>query len=117
LKQNKPILFTGSENGERIEPVDTKRLLPNEISEHVDKGVYDEDSPHRCFTQGKGYHGGSHPHLVNEFIKSIIKSRDSSIDVEKTVNWTCAGICSHESAKNREKDIFTKNIIECEYLL
>ena len=47
--------------------------------------------------QGGG-HGGSHPHLANEFIMSIIEGRPSFPDVYQSVNWTCAGICAHESA-------------------
>ena len=61
------------------------------------KGVYDEGNAHLSFTQGGG-HGGSHPHLVHEFVSSIVEGRASFPDVYQSVNWTCAGICAHESA-------------------
>ena len=45
-----------------------------------------------------GGHGGSHPHLANEFISSIVEGRPSFPDVYQSLNWTCAGICAHDSA-------------------
>ena len=52
---------------------DYARLLPVEIQRFTTKGVYDlEGETHMSFIQGAG-HGGSHPHLVNEFIMSIVK--------------------------------------------
>ncbi|HUB31508.1 MAG TPA: hypothetical protein VMA31_00720 [Bryobacteraceae bacterium] len=45
-----------------------------------------------------GGHGGSHPHLVHEFVASIVEKRAPFPDVYQSVNWTCAGICAHESA-------------------
>jgi hypothetical protein len=42
--------------------------------------------------------GGSHPHLVHEFVSSVVEGRASFPDVYQSVNWTCAGICAHESA-------------------
>jgi predicted dehydrogenase len=93
-----PVLHTGGENAARVHIPDTADMLPEEIARFTKEGVYDEDNPHRSFNQGKGYHGGSHPHLVNEFINSIVERRDSYIDAEKAANWTSVGICAHESA-------------------
>ncbi len=51
-------------------------------------------------------HGGSHPHLVNEFVMSIIEGRKPYIDESLAANITAAGICAHESAmKNGESII------------
>ena len=47
--------------------------------------------------QGGG-HGGSHPHLVHEFISSLIENRDPKPNAVTSANWTCVGICAHESA-------------------
>ena len=47
--------------------------------------------------QGGGHHG-SHPHLVNEFVMSIIEERTPAIDEYLAANITAAGICAHESA-------------------
>jgi len=67
------------------------------------RGVYDEENAHLSFTQGAG-HGGSHPHLVHEFVSSIVEARPSFPDVYQSTNWTCAGICAHESAmRNGDK--------------
>ncbi|HZV35322.1 MAG TPA: gfo/Idh/MocA family oxidoreductase, partial [Verrucomicrobiae bacterium] len=72
-------------------------LLPEPIQRFTTKGVYDDEHAHLSFIQGGG-HGGSHPHLANEFIMSIVEGRPSFPDVYQSVNWTCAGICAHESA-------------------
>jgi hypothetical protein len=43
-------------------------------------------------------HGGSHPHLVNEFVQSIVEGRTPRIDAVTAADWCAAGICAHESA-------------------
>ena len=63
------------------------------------KGVYDDQHQHLSFAQGGG-HGGSHPHLVHEFLSSIVEARPSFPDVYQSCNWTCAGLCAHDSAMN-----------------
>ena len=75
----------------------TPHLLPEPIRRFTTKGVYDGEHAHLSFMQGGG-HGGSHPHLVHEFVSSIVEGRPSFPDVYQSVNWTCAGICAHESA-------------------
>ena len=35
---------------------------------------------------------------MHEFVSSIVEGRASFPDVYQSVNWTCAGICAHESA-------------------
>jgi len=51
-----------------------------------------------------GGHDGSHPHLVHEFIRSIVEERPAYIDARRAASWTIPGICAHESAmKNGEK--------------
>ena len=77
------------------EPIMT--LLPEPIQRFTTKGVYDDEHSHLSFIQGGG-HGGSHPHLANEFIMSLVEERPSFPDVYQSLNWTCAGICAHESA-------------------
>src|SRR5580693_1834623 len=52
----------------------------------------DAEHAHLSFTQGGG-HGGSHPHLVHDFVSSIVEGRASFPEVYQSVNWTCAGIC------------------------
>lgn len=89
-------LFEGGESARRIQVPDTDNLLPKEIAPFTKKGQID-DPNHVSFIQGSG-HGGSHPHLVKEFIDAIIEGRDSSVDAITSAYYTGAGICAHESA-------------------
>lgn len=43
-------------------------------------------------------HSGSHPHLVHEFISSIVEERAPAVDAVVSAAWTAPGICAHESA-------------------
>ena len=90
------IVHTG-ETPERVRVPDYAALLPEPIRRFTTKGVYDEEHAHLSFIQGGG-HGGSHPHLVNEFVMSLLERRPAFPDVYQSMNWTCAGICAHESA-------------------
>ena len=95
-------LFEGGENARRIEAPDAEYLLPPELHEFT-KRRHIMDQGHVSFIQGAG-HGGSHPHMVYEFINAIKENRDSAIDAVKSAYWTGAGICAHESAmKDGEK--------------
>ena len=49
------------------------------------------------FTSGGG-HGGSHPHLVHEFVSALVQERDPFPNAVQSANWTCVGICAHQSA-------------------
>jgi predicted dehydrogenase len=95
--ENEPCMLHIGEQPDRVTIPDFARLLPEPIQRFTTKGVYDEEHAHLSFIQGGG-HGGSHPHLVHEFVSSIVQNRPSFPDVFQSVNWTCAGICAHESA-------------------
>jgi predicted dehydrogenase len=95
--ENEPPVIHAGEKPERVTVPDYARLLPEPIQPFTTKGVYDDAHAHLSFIQGGG-HGGSHPHLVHEFVSSIVEGRPSFPDVYQSVNWTCAGICAHESA-------------------
>lgn len=82
---------------ERVAVPDYADRLPPEIARFTQSGVYDQNNPHQSFLQGGG-HGGSHPHLVHEFVASIVENRPSAIDAVTAANWTAAGICAHQSA-------------------
>lgn len=45
-----------------------------------------------------GHHGGSHGHLTEEFVNSILQDRQPLIDVVAALNMTVAGIVAHQSA-------------------
>jgi hypothetical protein len=55
------------------------------------------ENKHLSFIQGSG-HGGSHPHLANEFLSAIVEDRDPFPNVFESANWTSVGILAHESA-------------------
>ena len=83
---------------ERVEVPDYAHLLPEPIQAFTTKGVYDLDAnEHLSFTQGGG-HGGSHPHLVHEFLSALLEARDPWPNAKQSANWTCVGILAHESA-------------------
>ena len=79
---------------ERVEVPDFAHLLPEEIRRFTRSIV---DAEHLSFLQGSG-HGGSHPHLVNEFIRAVLDDRDPWPNATTSANWTCVGILAHESA-------------------
>ena len=91
LEHEEPLLFTleavvPSRRGrpvtiERVKVPDRADLLPPSIAR---------------FTQGG--HGGSHPHLAHEFVRSIVEGRPPAVDAHTSANWTAPGICAHVSA-------------------
>jgi len=82
----------------RVKVPDFAKLLPKEIRNFTTKGVYDaDDHAHLSFIQGAG-HGGSHPHLVHEFVSALVQGRDPYPNQIQAANWTCTGILAHESA-------------------
>ncbi|MEK6795373.1 MAG: Gfo/Idh/MocA family oxidoreductase [Spirochaetota bacterium] len=85
---------------ERVEPKDKRELLPEAIRTYTEVHIIpDPKNPHQSIKQGGGHHG-SHPHLVHEFIRSIVEERPSAIDSVTAANWSAAGVCAHESAMN-----------------
>jgi len=103
LIENKPlIVHTGNkpeaEIPEEVNCPDFAKLLPEEIQAFTTGGVYDsDDNQHLSFTQGAG-HGGSHPHLVHEFVGSLRNNRQPYPNAIQSANITCVGILAHESA-------------------
>ncbi len=84
---------------EEVVSPDYAHLLPEPIQRFTTRGVYDEDdNQHLSFTQGAG-HGGSHPHLVHEFVSALIDQRDPFPNARQSANITCVGILAHESAQ------------------
>jgi len=82
----------------RVKVPDYGKRLPKPIRMFTTKGVYDLDKhKHLSFTQGAG-HGGSHPHLAHELITALIEDRDPFPNAKQSANWTCVGLCAHQSA-------------------
>ncbi len=81
-----------------VKAPDYAKRLPKAIQPFTTKGVYDlGKKTHLSFTQGAG-HGGSHPHLVHEFVSSLVDDRDPFPNAKQSANITCVGLCAHESA-------------------
>ncbi|HWL08463.1 MAG TPA: Gfo/Idh/MocA family oxidoreductase [Planctomicrobium sp.] len=103
LVEGKPhVLHTAKrpepEIAEPIEIPDFAHLLPESIRRFTQpQEIHDAD--HLSFLQGGG-HGGSHPHLVHEFVSALIEDRAPWPNAVQSANWTCVGICAHESALN-----------------
>ena len=106
LEHEKPLLFNfGEYDGHRGLPVNASRLtvpdfahlLPEEIRKFTFQYEYTEDRSNEKYLAGGG-HGGSHPHLVHEFIRSIIEERPAAVDDITAAYWTGVGICAHMSA-------------------
>jgi predicted dehydrogenase len=106
MENEDPALFRmdpvtpGQQRPERMDkpvPPDRADLLPAEIGKYTRRFVYSNEEKHLSFEQGGGHHG-SHPHLVHEFVRSIVEKRSPWIDAVTAANWTAAGICAHTSA-------------------
>ena len=102
IEDEQPVIHTAkkpeSEIPEKVTVPDYAHLLPVEIQRFTTKGVYDDDEArHLSFTQGGG-HGGSHPHMVNEFLTALSEDRDPFPNAAQSANWTSVGILAHESA-------------------
>ena len=93
----KPALYTLSDEiTPSGRPVDARRVDIPDYADRLPPSL-------REFTQyaTDGAHGGSHPHLAHEFIRSIVEQRLPAIDAVRAANWTAPGLCAHESALQR----------------
>ncbi len=97
VEHEESVIHTG-EVPTRVKVPDYAHLLPREIASFTTGGVYDlEKHQHLSFIQGSG-HGGSHPHLVHEFLTSLVDNRPPYPNSQQSANITCVGILAHESA-------------------
>ena len=86
---------------------DYAHLLPEPIQSFTLPAAI-QDAEHLSFLQGGG-HGGSHPHLVHNFLLACRGEKPAMPDAETSVNWTMVGICAHQSAlKNGEKIVIPR---------
>jgi predicted dehydrogenase len=93
-----PVLHTAKrpepEIASRVEVPDFAHRLPEPIRRFT-QSIQDAD--HLSFIQGGG-HGGSHPHMVHEFVSALREDRDPYPNAATAANWTSVGICAHQSA-------------------
>lgn len=84
-----------------IQPFTTKTFLDLEEYRHLAATGADPDGTHSHLVTDPGSlegHGGSHPHLVHEFVSALLEGRDPFPNASQSANYTCAGILAHESA-------------------
>jgi predicted dehydrogenase len=113
IHRESPVLFTLSKLGaqpgprtsttERLAPPDYGHRLPPEIAAFT--GATNPEETEKTDARGGhfsvrhgGVHGGSHPHLVHEFVRSIVERRRPAIDEVTAADWTAPGLCAHASA-------------------
>lgn len=91
LEHEEPLLFT-------LEPLEPSRRGRSVTTERVKVPDRADLLPADLAGFTAGGHGGSHPHLAHEFIRSIVEGRAPAIDAHTAANWTAPGICAHQSA-------------------
>jgi predicted dehydrogenase len=105
VENEEPVIHTRSSNGRplteaeiprRVKVPDFAHRLPESIGMFTQPAAI-QDADHLSFLQGGG-HGGSHPHLVHNFLLACTGQQAPMPDAETSVNWTMVGICAHESA-------------------
>ena len=85
------------EIAEKVEVPDYADLLPEEIQRFtLPQEIHDAEHP--SFIQGGG-HGGSHPHLVTEFLTALPEVLDPCASAVTSADCTCVGVCAHRSAE------------------
>jgi predicted dehydrogenase len=107
VEHEQPVIHTKSTAGaplaeadipKRVQVPDYAHLLPEPIRRFTQPAAI-QDAEHLSFLQGGG-HGGSHPHLVHNFLQACRGEKAAMPDAETSVNWTMVGICAHQSALN-----------------
>lgn len=90
---------------ESIRPFTTRTFLDLPEYAHLSAGRgADPDGTHSHLVTDPGSlegHGGSHPHLVHEFVSALIEDRSPYPDAVLSANITCAGILAHQSAMEK----------------
>ncbi len=86
--------------------------LPEPIRRYTVGAQFDPLNPQDTLKKGSGGgHHGSHPHLVHEFVRSIVEEREPWINVELAANITGAGICAHTSAMHGGETVLVPHIV------
>jgi predicted dehydrogenase len=81
LPPNDPAVRWRDPQSERVAVPFRPDLLPGPLKRFADGG-----------------HGGSHPHLVHEFIRSIVEGRPAAINEIVSADWCAPGICANLSS-------------------
>jgi len=112
VENEEPVIHTKStpekplqepEIPKRVKVPDYAKRLPTEIQKFTMPAAI-QDAEHLSFLQGGG-HGGSHPHLVHNFLLAVAGKQPAFPDAPTSANWTLVGICAHESAQQGGKQV------------
>ena len=76
---------------------DRPDLLPEQLRPFTRPTTYDPGEG-RPLVDVFAWHGGSHPHLVHEFVSAVAEHRPSAIDELRAATITAPGIVAHQSA-------------------
>jgi hypothetical protein len=100
VENEEPVIHTRGkpepEIPQRVKVPDYAARLPEPIRRFTQPAAI-QDAEHLSFIQGGG-HGGSHPHLVHNFLQAVLGKQTALPDAATSVNWTMVGICAHQSA-------------------
>jgi predicted dehydrogenase len=91
IESEEPVVFT-------LEPVQPERRWRDAIPERVSLPYRPDLLPPELAEFADGGHGGSHPHLVNEFVSSILEGRPSAINARVAATYTAPGVCANLSS-------------------
>lgn len=92
-------------DGRRGNPIETSSLVVPDRVEWLPEPLRPFVRPTRVRLPGMSaeaevdaQHGGSHPFLVDEFVRSVVDARPPLIDARRSAAWTAPGIAAHASA-------------------
>lgn len=80
-----------------VHPPDRADHLPTALRPHTRPGMYSPPGG-RPAVKVHAWHGGSHPHLVHEFVSAAVENRPSAVGHARAASITAPGIVAHESA-------------------
>ena len=97
--------FEESGPGSRGRGLHVRQVAPPDRADRLPAGIADFTRP-TTYTPPEAAepitvhaaHSGSHPHLVHEFVRSVVEVRPPRVDALTAANWTAPGIVGHESA-------------------
>jgi predicted dehydrogenase len=91
LEDERPVLFD-------LGPVTAGERRWGRPAERVETPLRPDLYPKELAPFADGWHGGSHPHLVHEFLTSILEKLPPIVDAATAAHWTAVGLCAHESS-------------------
>lgn len=82
---------------DEVEAPDRTEYLPEPLRRFTRPGRY-RPPGERPALEVQAWHGGSHPHLVHEFVSAVVEGREPAIGPARAASITAPGIVAHESA-------------------